>query len=199
MTEYYGNSDNKRLVYIDSYKLTDINDGTCPVGFINSKGMLMEYVIKNWEEGSSFHSSKTFKGMKKNCEDPHWYFDDRAKKLKKVKYNGKEYWVGVEKRSVDEEYSVYEELPKFINDDNFKWHKNDKYNSLETAIVSGAFEFHCIARESGDAYISVRYTKCENKHRNKVTLAEITVYNASNEDILEAIRQWKAEFIKDMR
>lgn len=198
MTEYYGNSDNRRLVYINGFKVSEINDVTFPMGFINSKGMLMEYAIKNYTEGYTSRSIKGKTSRMKNNENPCWYFDDRATHLSKTEYNGEEYWVGIETRSIDEEYAIYKELPKFINDDNFKWHKNEKYNSLETTLSSGSFEFHCIARESEDAYISVMYTKCENKHRTKVTLAEITVYNASNEAILEAIRQWKAEFVKDM-
>ena len=198
MTEYYGNSEDRRLVYINGFRPSEINDATYPIGFINSKGMLMEYIIKNYTEGTSLTHSKGKTAIKKNTEDPVWYFDDRAKNLKKIKYDGEEYWVGTETRFVDEYYVVYKELPKFINDDNFKWHTNVKYQSLETTISSGAFDYHCIARESGDAYISVMYTKCENKHRNKVTLAEITVYDASNEAILETIRKWKAEFVKDM-
>lgn len=198
MTEYYGNSENRRLVYINGYNLSEVNDATYPIGFIQSKGMLMEYILKNYNEGCSMRGRKGKVTRQKNNENPCWYFDDRANHLTKMKYNGEEYWVGTETRCVDEEYVVYKELPKFINDDNFKWHANEKYKSLETTISSGAFDFHCIARESGDAYVSVMYTKCENKHRNKVTLAEITVYNASNEAILSAIREWKAEFIKDM-
>lgn len=194
MTEYYGNSDDKRLVYINSFKLSEVNDPTFPIGFINSKGMLMEYVVKDYKEGCSYGK----KGKVKNTDKRTWYFDDRAKNFEKIEYNGEEYYVGKETRQVDEEYSIYKELPKFINDETFSWHHNPKYNSTETTITSGAFDFHCIARESGDAYVSVMYTKCENKHRNKVTLAEITVYNASNEAILSAIREWKAEFIKDM-
>ena len=190
MTEFYGNSDYKRVRYIDSYPLTQINDATWPIGFINSKGMLMEYIIKNHKEGYS----TTSKGKRKNCDHSTVYFDNRCMDMEKVTYKGEEYLVGKECRNFDELYSVYQELPMFINDENFKWRDNPKFGAKEANIESGSFEYHIIARENNTAYIEVRYTKCENKHRTKVTIAEITVYFASNEAILEAIRSWKNEF-----
>ena len=196
MTEYYGNSDDRRLQIIGAHNNRYLNDPTTDIGFIKSKGMLMEYTLKRYEEG---YVDCGKKGRIKNCDRCTWYFDSRSSNLKKIEYEGNSYWVGVRKNLCDDYYEVYKELPKFINDDNFKWRNNEKYKALETTLTSGVFEFYCIARESGDAFISVRYAKCENRHRNKVTLAEINVYNASNEAILEAIREWKAEFIEDMR
>lgn len=185
MTEFYGNANKKRIRYIDSYTLKEINDATYPIGFINSKGMLMEYIIKNYKEGNS--RSKDV-----------MYFDDRCKNMERVTYKGEEYLVGKENGNFQERYAIYKELPLFIDDETFKWRDNLKYGAKETTVAAGSFEYHIIARENAIAYIEVRYTKCENKHRNKVTIAEITVYNASNEAIIEAIDNWKYEFRNDL-
>ena len=44
----------------------------------------------------------------------------------------------------------------------------------------------------------MRYNKKSNYHKNVVTISRIEVKEASNESILEAIDEWKDEFMKDM-
>lgn len=89
---------------------------------------------------------------------------------------------------------LYQERPLVINDKNFKWKYNSKYNSKESTIKRGEFEYQCIVHASGNGKVIVRYIKGENFHRNKVTIAEFSVEEAYNERFLEAIDKWTKEF-----
>ena len=90
-----------------------------------------------------------------------------------------------------EEIYVYKEVNKIYNTKDLVWRENKRYGVKETTYISGNFEFFIIAKPDGDAVIEARYTKCDNKHRNKVTISRIEVYNASSEEIMNAINEWK--------
>ena len=98
------------------------------------------------------------------------------------------------KKGTDDYYCVYIELPLVVDDKNFVWKKNRKYNSTEATIVRGNFEYLCVVNADGNGKVLVRYNKCENYHRNRVTIAEFNVENAYNEKFLEAIDKWTKEF-----
>ena len=105
--------------------------------------------------------------------------------------NGKSYLTFYDKFSGGNSVSVCEVLPSVYDDRLFHWSENKKYNTMETTLVLGVFEFHCIYfKENGSAKINVCYAKCDNRHKNKVTIAEIEgIYNADNDILLDAIDQ----------
>ena len=125
-----------------------------------------------------------------------------CKQYKKKKYKKEYYYIGFRKilgsKGEKECYVVWKQLPRIANDDTFKWKENIKYGTKETVIIQGNFEFTCIVKADGDAIVDVRYTKCENKHRNRVTITRIEVFNAANEEILKAIDEWKKMFKSEM-
>lgn len=197
MTELYNSKENKRLQVVVALETQYLESPVYPLGFIKSKGLLMEFATQsNYFRGKHYINKKNSKG--KFAE----YYDDRYKNLDEIEYKGEKYYAGVEMigKGIDEEeyYVIYKELPRIYDDETLHWRENVKYGVKETSIVSGVFEFHIIIKESGDAYIQVKYAKCENKHRNKVTIADIVVYNADNEAIIKAIKDWKEEFKNEL-
>lgn len=48
--EYYGDLNKKRLMVVANYKLKDIADTTSEIGYINSKGLLLDYTLKQFED-----------------------------------------------------------------------------------------------------------------------------------------------------
>lgn len=95
-------------------------------------------------------------------------------------------------------YYLYREMPLVINDFSFKWKRNTKYNCLEATIKDPVFEYQCIINSDNNGKVIVRYAKCENKHKNKVTVAEIDVVCAFNEKFIQVIEEWKSDLKKSM-
>lgn len=198
MKTYVPAHDNRRLLYINGFNAEAINDITSEIGFIKGKGMLMEFALKNYNEGIVEIYDNLGRRKSTRSENPSIYFDERWKKFKELEYDGEKYWVGIRNAGLNDLYEIYKELPRIINDDIFHWKENKKYGSREALLVEGDFEYFCIVKENGDASIDIRYTACMNRHSNKVTIATIDVIDASNEDILEAIKKWKTEFKKSL-
>ena len=200
--EYYGNLNNKRLMEITKYKWMDVMDSTTEIGYIYDKGMFLDYVLNMYHNGKTDtlvnELKRRRKGIKEMKHPIEW--DDRWKGMKRVKRDKVFYYVGeyTELGTIGR-YGVFMELPRIDDDDIFTWKYNDKYDTKEAIINGDTFSFEIIVKPNGNAVIDVRYTKCENKHRNNVTLAQIDVYNASNEDILEAIKIWKNNMIQDLQ
>lgn len=194
--EYYGNLNNKRLRVCETYDIEEITDVTKAVGFINSKGMLFDYALKQYNEGYMHRHTKDFSGNIHPCDDvnPWIMFSDCWLGMKKIKRNGTIYYVGEFKWN-KKEYGVLMELPRIGDDSVFTWKTNKRYGTLEATIKKENFEYLCIVKADGNAFVEVKYTKQDNKHRNNVTMARINVYNASNQDILDAIKKWQAEMI----
>lgn len=194
--EYYGKG--KALRLVAAYDADDIYDQTTQIGFINAKGMLMEYATKHYTEGKVFYRKGKCTGecTPAECETSH--YDERYKDLEKIKYKGKTYYVGFARMSIYEKYVIYIEAPAFENDDTFRWKENKRYGTKEATIVTPNFEYFCVQKGDGNAFVEVRYTKCDNRHRNKVTIARIDVYNASNGAILDAIVAWKKEMKQEL-
>ena len=196
--EYYGDLNKKRLQIIADYKLNDITNPTSYVGYLYSKGLLLDYSLKQYTEGY-IHNSK--QGDIHPCDSniswiiysDCWSASKANKRNKKIYYTGEFNWNG------NKMYGVFMELPRIANDSTFTWRENRKYGTLETVIKSENFEYLCVSKLDGNAFVEVKYTKQENKHRNNVTIARIDVYNASNEDILEAIKKWQNEIISDLK
>ena len=179
--KFYGDLNCNRIALVDMYKMKFVNDVSSAIGFINKKGMLFEYAVDN-------HT----------CSETGTYYRD-CSQFKKRKYKKETYYMGVHKSGNEEYYVVYKVLPRIANDGTFKWKKNERYDTLETVIIQGNFEFTCIVKSDGDAYVDVRYAKCDNKHRNRVTIARIEVFNAANEEILNAIEEWKKTFVDEIK
>ena len=55
--EYYGDLNKKRLMIVADYKLKDIADPTSEIGYIFSKGLLLDYTLKQFTEGY-IHNNK---------------------------------------------------------------------------------------------------------------------------------------------
>ena len=199
MTEYYGNTDKKRIEVVGMYEESELQDNTTRLGFLFKKGMLFDYALNYYYNGF-VQSNK--KGNIHPCANPQ--IEMRAvDSLERIEQDGHVYYVG----NIGYEdhggvqgnmYGIFKETAMISSDDKFNWKSNVKYDSYEATIVSGMFEFGCTYNASGDAYIEVRYTKCENKHRTKVNIGCVNVYYASNETILEAIDAWKADFKKNL-
>ena len=208
--EYYGNLNNKRLMEIECFMVDDVKNPATEIGFIYSKGMLFDYVLdryykgtvyeEKWEDAGRHGQKKTTVPIKVKDTKHFIEWNDRWKSMKRIKRNKVFYYVGEYKvYGRGNCYFVYMELPRIEDDKIFTWKYNDKYDTKEAVIKGDVFSFEIIVKPNGNAVIDVRYTKCENKHRNNVTLAQINVYNASNEDILEAIKKWKSNMIQDLR
>lgn len=95
--------------------------------------------------------------------------------------------------------TCYEILPDIYNDNQFKWVEDKGTGTMSATLVFGVFEFECVKLADGNGTISVRYAKCETKHRNKVTLELIEIPEITdNQTYLDAIQQWKNGMEKDM-
>ena len=174
----YGNENTKRLDYVCAYSKDRLNDPGTAIGYIKEIGKLKEFINKQYTK-----QNKTT------------YCDDRFKEFESYEYNGKTYWFGERSSNItDGEIEWYVELPMVINDNNFHWKKNKKYGSLNCVIEDKVFEYHCIYKADGNAIVDVKYNACDNRHRNRVTIATIEIEYASNESIFDAIKQWKKEF-----
>ncbi len=91
-------------------------------------------------------------------------------------------------------------LPEIYDDETFKWAEDKATGTFQATLVYGIFEFICIRQPDGKGTISVRYAKCETKHKNRVTLELIEIPEAvSNEVFLDAIQQWKVAIQNDLR
>lgn len=181
--KYYGIENTKRSIKVGEVSRSDFYDNNTPIGFIRERGMLGEYISKM--SGDDEYLIDT---------------DPNNTSMECVEYNGEKYWCG--ENCYDEMLTIklsamvgfYKELPDIYNDKVFHWKKNKKYGSMECVINEGVFEYHCIYKADGNAVVNVRYTACDNLHRNKVTIATIEIEYASNEVIIKAIKKWKRSF-----
>lgn len=116
---------------------------------------------------------------------------------REVDYKGKHYLLLTDQFGMT---ILYEVLPTVYDDDLFHWSENKRYDTMEATVVLGVFEFLCIFQKANQkGIVSVRYAKCDNQHKNKVTIAQIEdIYNADNDTFLDAIRQWKCSFENDV-
>lgn len=116
---------------------------------------------------------------------------------REIEYRGKKYLFYTDQFNST---ILYEILPTIYDDELFHWSENKKYGTMESIVVLGVFEFLCIYQKAnGNGNISVRYTKCDNYHKNKVTIANIEdIYNASNDIFIDAIEQWTTNFMEDV-
>lgn len=162
--------------------LTRFNDDTSEINFLKRKDLFMEFLTS--KEALVCHGNviKEFKESEAN------------EKGRYITYNNKKYLLIGTKYSVLT-YDVYEVLPDVYNDEVLEWKKNKKHGTLEARFELGMFEYLCTYRDSGTALIDVRYVKCENPHRNRVTIETIEVRNATNERIFNAISEWKNQMI----
>lgn len=174
--KYYGDSSKMTLELV---AMVNNNKAT---KFIKSKGMLTEYILEVGE-----------------CE--HYIYDlVNVSNFKKKAFRGENYFIEYRKLygSNKETILMYKEADRIYNDGKLVWRENKKYGVKETTYVTGNFEFFIIAKTDGDATIEARYAKCDNKHRNKVTISRIEVYNASNGEIMNAIEKWKREMREEL-
>lgn len=156
-----------------------LNKGSYAREFLEKKGLYEEFMF-DFQKPSKTEIS----------------FLDEEEIARYIEYKGDKYAI------VDNiRYSeVFKVLPQIFDDNVFSWVYNKKYKTQEAKVDSGIFEFLCIYYpQTGDAAVDVRYTKCDNRHRNKVTLSTIEgIHNANNKKIKEAIREWREEFAKEV-
>lgn len=185
--KYYGNGNKKAL------KLVAYNCMNPTTRFMKKKGMLMEYLLEcSYRDSSIIYEEDVSEYKLKHFRKGEYYIEHRIRKeLVKNLKQPPEY------NDIEDIY-VYKEVDKIYNTDEFMWRDNKKYGAKETTYVSGNFEFFIIAKTDGDAHIEVRYTACDNKHRNKVTISTIEVYNASTGEIKNAIEKWKEHMVSEL-
>ena len=190
--EYYGNLDYERLVTVARYEMNDVNNPNTAVGYLNNKDILFDFIINQQKEEAPISEYRDCSSLKKKKRNKEYYYIGIVKERARTKE------IGSTKTEYVSYYTVWKKLPRIGNDKTFKWKENLKYGTKETVIIQGNFEFSCIVKADGDAIVDVRYAKCDNKHRNRVTITRIDVYNASNQEILNAIKEWKKMFQKEM-
>lgn len=195
----YVEKETVRLKMVGYYNMTDEK-----MGFINKKGLLMDFLA------DTFGSAEIYKSFVLNRKDLEEIFAiENGFGCSAFEHEGKQYVSGFANnfRSKagyrgryfgDFEVGVYEILPNIYNDEMFSWKANKKYNVRECTYTSGLFEFHIVANSNDDVNINVKYTKCDNKHKNRVTIATININKASNESIVRAIDCWKKEFLTEV-
>lgn len=195
---YYGNEDIKRVAYVARYDAKDLENKGTAIGFIKNMDKLFEYSIERFEnyEVEIHNKGKCFKSIMK--DHPFIDYTDSWMGMKKKKFIGNKYYCGFINRNGKDEYVIMKELPRIADDDVFHWKHNFKYGASEFILYQGLFEYQIIAKADGNVCIDVSYKKCDNKHRTKVTISRINVFNASNKDILDAIEEWKKMFKNEL-
>lgn len=167
-------------------------DGSYYIDFIKENNLLPKFIIK--------HHILNKKASKIIVDDvdrtiKHRGYSNIINTYEKIVIDGDIYYLHEKWVSHTEHpIYIYKEIPLIINDENFIWKDNTKYNSKEAIITRGSFEYLCIVNADGNGKVIVRYTKGENFHRTRVTIAEFNVPNAYNEVFLEAIDKWTKEF-----
>ena len=153
---------------------------THPIGFMYQNGTLIEFLDQRKGNGP---------------------YQISVESLNNMTSIGSGYYAGDSPRNnnIDDDYVIYRELPNIYDDKTFHWKYNKKHGSYQAVLHSGEFEYLCIFKANGDAVVEIKYVKCDNQHRNRVTIAAINVYGASNQDILDAIQKWKAAFSVDLQ
>lgn len=164
-------------------KNLDMDHNTGLWKYLKEKNLFIDYVFESGLAGN----------IHVPCE-----FNERdiaTQKVDEFTYKDKNYVVLKEPLNYT---SVYELLDKVHNTELMMWQDNKKYGTKDCKFESGMFEFHCICQKDNTVMIDVKYTKCDNKHKNKVTVSTIEVKDADNKRILEAVDEWKESFLSDV-
>ena len=187
----YGDQYVRRALKITDIPYTEFIDESTAVGFIEKHGLIGEFISK---------LKYDYEGEEVNIDT-----DPKNLDLTLVEYNGVRYWYG--ENSLDSLMNLkvggrrigfYRELPNIFDDHNFHWKKNKKYGTLECVMERNKLEFHCIYKPDGNAIVNVKYTACENLHKNKVTISTIEINYANNGVIMKGILRWLNEFQKNV-
>lgn len=160
---------------------------------IASKGLMYEYLLEKSSE------NPFGKGSIKDTRVSNWIEDvSDCEEYEHHEYNGNDYYV----HSNSNHYYLFTEKPFIANEGRFVWKYNTKYNVYEAIVKDAVLEFHCIvSKETRKGKMIVRYTKCENKHRNNVAIAEISVacvVQTASVVFYEAIKNWKKDLITSL-
>jgi hypothetical protein len=183
--KFYGEKNLKRGLKVGEISYKDFNDVSSAIGFIREHGLFGEYVSRMRDEVDDEISIDT---------------DPENVDMESIEYEGNRYWYGtncfdtVLTLGMDRKIGIYRELPDVYDDKIFHWKLNKKYGSMECVIEENLFEYHCIYKADGNAVINVKYTACDNLHKNKVTISTIEIEYATNTIILKAIKKWKKSF-----
>ena len=187
---YVSDNEEKTLVRIAEMPYSDNVTGYGMAEFIRNNDLLQQFLESpnglNWRGDTYWHGrprcTKEWMNMEEIRIGDQTYY--REIDGSRTKYKWERY---------------YKEVPGIYDDGHkLKWAENARYDAKETSFTQGMFEFHCIVKATGDAIVEVKYAKCENKHRNRVTIAEIEVIDATNKSIMDAITKWKKGFLKDV-
>lgn len=167
----------------------DVWEGSSsPLKYLYENNLMIDYLLK---------SDNPTNGLKL----PKYYLPN-IRTAKTVEYNGKTYTyanVRFGKRG-GVQVVFWEGTPNiYVDGPNWLWSYNDKHGTFEYTIKEKFFEYVCVLRGDGSVRVDVKYTKCDNRHRNKVTISEIEIENATNNDIIEAINVWKKELINQIQ
>ena len=172
-----------------------IGESNAYTDFMKKKGLLIEFLIsigRHCYEQDKINGKTIVDDIDRTIKHRAWWSPEQ--KYEKIIIDDEVFYL-CEKwfSNNNQKYYIYMEVPLIIDDENFIWKTNFKYNSKEATITRGMFEYQCIINADGNGKVIVRYVKCENFHRNKVTIAEFDVPNAYNEVFLEEINRWNKE------
>lgn len=185
--EYYGADNVTRIMEVYRERVDDKNDLK---SFIKEKGLLGEYLYNTVQKMNGTYPRLICRTQKN--------FNGRED-MEIIKYRDTTFYT--EETEVVGDVSNYRkyyvEIPRFTNDEKFYWKENNKYGVKECTLDYGPFQMNCILKADNEVTIEVKYTRCENKHRNNVTIAMIDVYEGTNEVIDEAIKKWVESFADD--
>ena len=181
----------KRLKFVSNVKI-----GTPEMELIRRKGLMFEFLMK-----------KSIRGKRAEGSERFYEWNPRADRVDDIDTPLCNAYVYYERYTIDEDtyylripksgdgnVTLYKETELIMNDRNFTWKDNNKYNAKEAVVKIGVLEYQCIVNNDGNGKVIVRYVKCENFHRNKVTIAEFEVADAYNESFMLAIKNWSKEF-----
>ena len=186
-----------KLFMVDAYPVQIYTADYNPIGYIYTKGYFDDFVTKRAEISIIENPDATIRNGDK--EDKNEILS-QLREVKSVQIGDATIYYGIGKagRSPIDRLLIYREISGIVNDKIFEWKTIKKYGVKQAIFSKGAFTYECNVKADGDAYIDVRYNKKSNYHKNVVTISRIEVKEASNESILEAIDEWKDEFMKDM-
>ena len=198
--KYYGDHNIKRGYVVGRFD-DNISIPSSPLGYLYSSGKIKEFIEKRLVPKGKFPDS---------CNDEKYEFINIKDVFDTVNCKGGEYYIvcrynSEQGRSETVIYSAESPVGKgglFKTKDHtykFTWRKNSKYNTLEMKIARGNFEFYCVHRDSGNGSIDVKYTACDNRHRNNVTIARIDLESPSNWDYIKAIYEWIDQFKEELK
>lgn len=169
----------------------NINKEENPVGYIYKNGDFKNYIKKVAEEKTFSNEDIGYIGTMSIIDTIETGDETYFLVYDGWDINGGSYYVCKDLPRV-ESGEIYKTYP-------FNWKPVRKYGNMEMRISQGLFEYVCVYNGNRTGFIDVKYTKCDNKHRNNVTIERIYLDDPTNIDYIYAIEEWKKMFRKEIK